>query len=43
MASICLNSSRPHDDAKALELADSLTPLATLKEKVDTGYFEQAY
>ena len=30
-----------YDDAKALELADSLTPLATLKEKVDTGYFEQ--
>lgn len=30
-----------YDDAKALELADSLTPLAALKEKVDTGYFEQ--
>ena len=30
-----------YDDTKALELADSLTPLARLKEKVETGYFEQ--
>ena len=30
-----------YDDKKALELADSLTPLARLKEKVETGYFEQ--
>lgn len=29
-----------YDDAKSMELADSLTPLANLKNKVDTGYFE---
>ena len=30
-----------YDDSKALELADSLTPLARLREKVETGYFEE--
>lgn len=30
-----------YDDSKALELADSLTPLDNLKKKVETGYFEQ--
>ncbi len=29
-----------YDDSKAFELADSLTPLARLKERVNTGYFE---
>ncbi len=29
-----------YDDEKALELSDSLTPLAKLREKVGTGYFE---
>ncbi len=30
-----------YDDTKALELSDSLTPLEHLKEKVESGYFEQ--
>ena len=30
-----------YDDSKAMELADSLTPLARLKEKVETGFFEE--
>lgn len=29
-----------YDDSLAMELADSLTPLASLKSKVETGYFE---
>ena len=34
-------SSWLYDDSKAMELADSLTPLARLKEKVETGFFEE--
>lgn len=30
-----------YDDKRALDLADTLTPLARLKEKVETGYFEE--
>lgn len=33
-------SSWLYDDSKAMELADSLTPLARLKDKVETGFFE---
>ena len=30
-----------YDDRRALDLADSLTPLASLKEKIESGYFEK--
>ncbi|MCD8020349.1 MAG: insulinase family protein, partial [Clostridiales bacterium] len=30
-----------YDDSSALDQADNLTPLADLKKKVDTGYFEE--
>ena len=33
-------SSWLYDDKKALEIADSLTPLAELKKEVESGYFE---
>ena len=30
-----------YDDNRAMDLGDTLTPLANLKKKVDTGYFEE--
>ena len=30
-----------YDDSRAMDLGDTLTPLANLKKKVESGYFEE--